>query len=86
MVFHELTEERSKYYTIKNFNCHGKKETFTLCGGVCLYDMTKPLVKEFMKSGGNCLQNNLQMHGDLQVSMMKLGETLETLTKQLCGI
>ena len=49
MVFHELTEERSKYYTIKNFNCHGKKETFTLCGGVCLYDMTKPLVKEFME-------------------------------------
>ena len=26
MVFHELTEERSKYYTIKNFNCHGKKK------------------------------------------------------------
>ncbi len=49
VVFHELTEERSKYYTIKDFNVHGTKETFTLCGGVCLYDLTKPLVKEFME-------------------------------------
>lgn len=49
LVFHELTQERAKYYTIKDFNCQGKSETFRLCGGVALYDLTKPMVKEFLQ-------------------------------------
>jgi len=50
MVFHELTEERSKYYTIRHFDIENKEKEgwFSLCGGVCLYRSSNPLVKEFM--------------------------------------
>ena len=48
MVFHELTEEREKFYAIRHFSVHGQKEKFRLCGGVCLYNLANPLVKEFM--------------------------------------
>lgn len=49
LVFHELTEERSKYYAIRHFKYGGKIEKFTLCGGVCLYNSGNPLVREFME-------------------------------------
>lgn len=49
MVFHELTPERSKYYAIREFPYNGKREQFTLCGGVCLYRSSNPLVMEFME-------------------------------------
>ena len=48
MVFHELTSEREKYYAIRQFRFDGNIEKFTLCGGVCLYRSSNPLVKEFM--------------------------------------
>ena len=48
MVFHELTPEREKYYAIREFPYNGKREKFTLCGGVCLYRSSNPLVREFM--------------------------------------
>ena len=49
LVFHELTEDRGKYYAIREFNVDGKREAYTLCGGVCLYRSENPLVKEFME-------------------------------------
>jgi hypothetical protein len=49
MVFHELTKEREKFYTIRYFNYEGKREMYTLCGGVCLYRSSNPLVREFME-------------------------------------
>ena len=49
LVFHELTPEREKYYAIREFRYDGKIEKFTLCGGVCLYRSSNPLVKEFME-------------------------------------
>lgn len=48
LVFHELTQEREKFYAIRHFNYHGQREKFRLCGGVCLYNLANPLVKEFM--------------------------------------
>ena len=49
MVFHELTKEREKFYAIREFKYEGKKEKFSLCGGVCLYRSENPLVREFME-------------------------------------
>ena len=49
LVFHELTPEREKYYAIREFRYDGRIEKFTLCGGVCLYRNSNPLVKEFME-------------------------------------
>ena len=49
MVFHELTEERGKYYAIREFKLDGKTEQYRLCGGVCLYRSENPLVMEFMR-------------------------------------
>jgi hypothetical protein len=50
MVFHELTEERSRYYSVRHFEVDyiEKGGWFSLCGGVCLYRSSNPLVKEFM--------------------------------------
>lgn len=49
MVFHELTSEREKFYAIREFRYDGGVEKYTLCGGVCLYRSSNPLVKEFME-------------------------------------
>jgi|TARA_B110000908_G_C10240835_1_gene445957 hypothetical protein len=49
MVFHALTPEREKYYAIREFAYGSGTEKFTLCGGVCLYNSAKPLVREFME-------------------------------------
>ena len=49
MVFHELTSEREKFYAIREFRYDGGIEKYTLCGGVCLYRSSNPLVKEFME-------------------------------------
>jgi hypothetical protein len=49
MVFHELSKERENYFAVKYFNYNGKKEHMKLCGGVCLYNSAKPIVKEFME-------------------------------------
>jgi hypothetical protein len=48
VVFSKLTEERSYTYAEWEFDTPEGKTAFTLCGGICLYDMTVPLVKEFM--------------------------------------
>jgi len=48
MVFSALTDERSYIYAERDFDTPEGKEQFHLCGGVCLYDMTKPIVREFM--------------------------------------
>jgi hypothetical protein len=49
MVFHELTKEREKFYAIREFSYNGNMEKYTLCGGVCLYRSSNPLVREFME-------------------------------------
>lgn len=49
LVFHELTHERSAYYAIREFKYNNHIEQFTLCGGVCLYRNSNPLVREFME-------------------------------------
>lgn len=51
LVFHQLTEERSKYYAIRSFEIDNDKRGgwYTLCGGVCLYRSSNPLVREFME-------------------------------------
>lgn len=49
MMFSALTEERAYIYAELYFDCPEAGPTkFDLCGGVCLYDMSKPIVKEFM--------------------------------------
>ena len=42
MVFHELTEERGRYYAVREFLYEGKTEQYRLCGGVCLYNSSNP--------------------------------------------
>ena len=49
MVFHELNEDRGKFYAIREFDYDGRKEKYSLCGGVCLYRSCNPLVQEFME-------------------------------------
>ena len=46
MLFTALPEERSYIYAELGWGTKGEK--FTWCGGVCLYDKTNPLVKEFL--------------------------------------
>lgn len=45
IVFAELTEERSENFAIFKW----PKGQYKLCGGIFLYDMRKPIVKEFMR-------------------------------------
>lgn len=51
LVFHQLTEERGKYYAIRYFEVDNspRKGVYDLCGGVCLYRSGNPLVREFME-------------------------------------
>ena len=49
MVYSELTDDRSYIYAERDFDTPEGKAQFTLCGGVCLYDMSKPIVREFMQ-------------------------------------
>ena len=49
VVFSALTKERDYIYAEYEFDTPDQgKISFDLCGGVCLYDMTKPIVREFM--------------------------------------
>ena len=48
MVFTALTDDRSYIYAERDFDTPEGKAKFTLCGAVCLYDMSKPIVREFM--------------------------------------
>ena len=50
MMFHKLDEKYKKVYAITSFTYENVKEYYTYCGGVCLYDMRNPLVKDFMLS------------------------------------
>lgn len=47
IMFTSLVEERSYIYAELGWGTKGEK--FTWCGGVCLYDFTNPLVREFME-------------------------------------
>jgi len=49
VVFSELTDDRDYIYAERDFDTPEGTSKFTLCGGVCLYDMTKPIVREFMQ-------------------------------------
>ena len=49
LVFSALTEDRSYVYSEWYFDTPEGRTAFSLCGGVCLYDMRKPIVKEFMQ-------------------------------------
>ena len=49
VLFSELTDDRSYVYAERDFDTPEGPTKFTLCGGVALYDMTKPIVREFMK-------------------------------------
>lgn len=48
ILFSELTDDRDYVYAEREFDTPEGKTKFTLCGGVALYDMTKPIVREFM--------------------------------------
>lgn len=48
VVFSALTDERDYIYAERDFDTPEGPSKFTLCGGVCLYDMSKPIVREFM--------------------------------------
>lgn len=48
VMFTELTDERDYIYAERDFDTPEGPAKFTLCGGVCLYDMSKPIVREFM--------------------------------------
>ena len=54
VLFTGLPKERHYCYAEVFFpgatKPNGEKAGFDLCGGVCLYDMTKPLVREFMQA------------------------------------
>jgi hypothetical protein len=48
VVFSALTRERDYIYAERDFDTPEGPAEFDLCGGVCLYDMTKPIVKNFI--------------------------------------
>ena len=48
VMFTPLTDDREYVYAERSFDTPEGKGIFTLCGGVCLYDMRKPIVREFM--------------------------------------
>lgn len=48
IMFSALTDERDYIYAERDFDTPEGPAKFTLCGGVCLYDMSKPIVREFM--------------------------------------
>ena len=48
VVFSALTRERDYIYAERDFDTPEGPAEFDLCGGVCLYDMTKPIVKDFI--------------------------------------
>lgn len=48
IVFPKLTEDRSYIYSEWHFDSPEGRKSFSLCGGACLYDMTKPIVREFI--------------------------------------
>lgn len=50
ILFSELTDDREYVYAERQFDTPEGPTKFTLCGGVALYDMTKPIVREFMKN------------------------------------
>jgi hypothetical protein len=49
VMFSELTDDRSYVYAEREFDTPEGRAKFTLCGGIALYDMTKPIVREFMQ-------------------------------------
>lgn len=49
ILFSALTDDRSYVYAERDFDTPEGPSKFTICGGVALYDMTKPIVREFMK-------------------------------------
>lgn len=48
VMFSELTDERDYIYAERDFDTPEGPAKFTLCGGVCLYDMSKPIVRDFI--------------------------------------
>jgi hypothetical protein len=48
VMFSALTDDRSYVYAERDFDSPEGKQKFTLCGGIALYDMTRPIVREFM--------------------------------------
>ena len=48
ILFTALTDERDYIYAERDFDTPEGPAKFTLCGGVCLYDMSKPIIREFM--------------------------------------
>ena len=48
VLFTALTDDRDYIYAERDFDTPEGPAKFTLCGGVCLYDMSVPLIREFM--------------------------------------
>lgn len=48
VMFTALTDDREYVYAERRFDSPEGKQIFDLCGGVCLYDMRIPIVREFM--------------------------------------
>jgi len=49
VMFSALTDDRSYVYAERDFDTPDGPAQFHLCGGVCLYDMSKPIVREFIQ-------------------------------------
>jgi len=48
VMFSELTDDRDYIYAERDFDTPEGPSKFTLCGGIALYDMRKPIVRDFM--------------------------------------
>lgn len=62
VMFSELTDDREYVYAERSFDTPEGKTKFVLCGGVALYDMTKPIVREFMQDWDDLTKK--QMNGE----------------------
>lgn len=62
LLFSALTDDRDYIYAERDFDTPEGPSKFTLCGGVALYDMSVPLVKEFMQDWENLTKR--QMDGE----------------------
>lgn len=62
ILFSELTDDREYVYAERQFDTPEGRTKFTLCGGVALYDMTKPIVREFMKDWDQLTKDQMDGH------------------------
>ena len=70
MMFHKLDEKYKKVYAITSFTYENVREYYTYCGGVCLYDMRNPLVKDFMNDWNDLFRKQYSKELILKIWIM----------------